>query len=222
MKRQKRILAGAAAMLLALGMLISCDTPANSGSSDGGSDGGSITLPEGNPEAENKLVGTWVQEDNAYNVVELKENGTGSYYRMGDVTWTATQKKLFFVCPFSKEELGDPISIELLKADTLSVKGVGMNDSDLDLSAAGTPTGSAEGTWEANVEGSSIKLTITTDSFEMITTGDDSSQTFKTTISGTYESNKLTPIEGAMMRGFVYQLKGDKLTFNNLTYTKQQ
>lgn len=72
MKRQKRILAGAAAMLLALGMLISCDTPANSGST-----GGDITLPAGDSTAENKLVGTWGIKDVSYGLLKfiLSSNG---------------------------------------------------------------------------------------------------------------------------------------------------
>ena len=220
MKRQKRILAGASAMLLALGMLIGCDTPANSGSSDGGSTGGSITLPEGDSTAESKLEGTWVQEDNDTNTHELKADKT--WKNDNDKgTWSATKTVLFF---FIKETGSYPMSVVLNDDDKLQIPMLG----SFEFERKSGSEGSIEGIWEMRYDdeiiAEIIQCTIGKDSFEVsdiITSKTSSAKTERKT-TGSREDNTLTPKEVEQIESLPYILDGNTLTLSGTTYKRQQ
>ncbi len=210
MKRQKRILAGAAAMLLALGMLISCDTPANSGSSDGGSAGGSITLPEGDTEAENKLVGTWEREDNYSDVYVLNKDGT---CKNGDDagTWSATDTKLSMIFEVSVPPAQATTTLIYTQStDTLKV-------GDITLTRKTDSSNSVEGTWEYP-DG---ELIITSNTFKY-TFMYDETQIWVST--GIRTGNTLTIKKMEVMYSLSYILSADgtTLTMGDYIYTRQQ
>lgn len=209
MKRQKRILAGAAAMLLALGMLISCDTPANSGSSDGGSAGGSITLPEGNPEAENKLVGTWERADNYSDVYVLNKDGTCKNGN-DEGTWSATDTKLSMIFEVSVPPAHATTTLTYTQStDTLKVDNI-------TLTRKTGSSNSVEGTWEYP-DG---ELIITSNTFKY-TSMYDETQIWVST--GIRTGNTLTIKKMEVMYSLSYSLSADgtTLTMGDYIYTKQ-
>ena len=209
MKRQKRILAGAAAMLLALGMLIGCDTPANSGSSDGGSAGGSITLPEGDSTAENKLVGTWERADNYSDVYVLNKNGTCKNGN-DEGTWSATDTKLSMIFEVSVPPAHATTTLTYTQStDTLKV-------GDITLTRKTDSSNSVEGTWEYP-DG---ELIITSNTFKH-TSMYDETQIWVST--GIRTGNTLTIKKMEVMYSLSYSLSADgtTLTMGNYIYTKQ-
>lgn len=209
MKRQKRILAGAAAMLLALGMLISCDTPANSGSSDGGSDGGSITLPEGDSAAESKLVGTWERADNYSDVYVLNKDGTCKNGN-DEGTWSATDTKLSMIFEVSVPPAQETTTLTYTQStDTLKV-------GDITLTRKTDSSNSVEGTWEY----SAGELIITSNTFKY-TFMYDETQIWVST--GIRTGNTLTIKKMEVMYSLSYILSADgtTLTMGDYIYTKQ-
>lgn len=229
MKRQKRILAGAAAMLLALGMIISCDTPANSGSSDGGSAGGSITLPEGNPEAESKLVGTWEREGNASDVYVLNKDGTCKItesYDSSEGTWSATDTELsiqtavptYQLASFKASVTGNTLTLTMIQDNDITttfLREKGSGDS-------------LEGTWKATDEWSELILEINTNSCTMTQTSFYGAQKTEQEYTGSREGDTLTLKEGVSVTTSPYTLSdGNTLILNPnteypVTYIKQQ
>lgn len=246
MKRQKRILAGAAAMLLALGMLISCDTPANNGSSDGGSvggdiqnpddsngdednsDGGSvggdITLPAGDPEAESELVGTWVNTNYEYDFYTFSNGGTfkvGS----GTGTWSATETDLSTRSKISEDTI--PSYEALVTGDILTLTSI----EDIWVTTFSREKGSGdslEGTWRSSDEENDIFLEINTNSCTMKFTDSIGPAKSEREYTGSREDNTLIMKEGVQMLTTPYTLSEDgntlKLIFDteySSTYTRQ-
>lgn len=239
MKRQKRILAGAAAMLLALGMLIGCDTPANSGSSDGGnvggdiqnpddsdgdednSDGGSvggdITLPAGDPEAESELVGTWETTpiNNSIRMFVLNTNKTCESDQ-GNGMWSATQDNL--VIKLQLQEPHTSMKFFLSDEDKLILEDFAPNF-DLEFSRKGLSSGSVEGTWEYCSNDITINFTIIKESFKMII---DLSDTMNEILTGSQMDNILTLEENMLISPYTLSPDRHTLTWFQTSYTKQQ
>lgn len=227
MKRQKRILAGAAAMLLALGMLISCDTPANSGST-----GGDITLPAGDSTAENKLVGTWGIKDVSYGLLKfiLSSNGICNIteeYSFYEGIWSATKTDLsIFV---NQTDINFSISLVVLEdEDKLYIPNNGL------FERTSGSAGSIEGTWELREDYTDSKVfiqcMISNDSFELsfINTSKISSAKVKSKVTGSRKGEILTVKEGVSVTTYPYRLSDDNTLILNpdtefsSTYTKQQ
>ena len=208
MKRKKRILAGAAAMLLALGMLIGCDTPANSGSSDGGNVGGDITLPEGDSSAKNKLVGTWVYEEDYTETLELKTDGTCiSDQKTG--TWSATDTVLSVKIPASSSI---QFHIDLDNNDCLSIQEL-----EIRCSRESGSRGAIEGKWsysETYGDGTKINITlvITADSFTITQTDVLDMWRRITEHTGIREDNTLTGKNMFNMATYPYSLSNYNTT----------
>lgn len=219
MKRQKRILAGAAVMLLALGMLIGCDTPANSGST-----GGDITLPAGDSAAESKLEGTWVREGEDPEVYVFKEDGTCKNGN-DEGTWSATDTELSikYTMPADYFDEAPPVTIELTSDGKLSIMEMGLT-----CSRTSGPEDSVEGTWELHEKDETsgdeqiVQITIKKDSFEIISTAKTTSLKRDMKITGSRENNTLTEKAGEDLLTVPYKLDGNTLTFNGTTYTRQQ
>lgn len=203
MKRQKRILAGAAAMLLALGMLIGCDTPANSGST-----GGDITLPEGDSSAKNKLVGTWVYEEDYTETLELKTDGTCiSDQKTG--TWSATDTVLSVKIPTSSSI---QFHIDLDNNDCLSIQEL-----EIRCSRESGSRGAIEGKWsysETYGDGTKINITlvITADSFTITQTDVLDMWRRITEHTGIREDNTLTGKNMFNMATYPYSLSNYNTT----------
>lgn len=227
MKRQKRILAGAAAMLLALGMLIGCDTPANSGST-----GGDITLPAGDSTAENKLVGTWGIKDVSYGLLKfiLSSNGICNIteeYSFYEGIWSATKTDLsIFV---NQTDINFSISLVVLEdEDKLYIPNNGL------FERTSGSAGSIEGTWELREDYTDSKVfiqcMISNDSFELsfINTSKISSAKVKSKVTGSRKGEILTVKEGVSVTTYPYRLSDDNTLILNpdtefsSTYTKQQ
>ena len=205
MKRQKRILAGAAAMLLALGMLIGCDTPANSGST-----GGDITLPEGDSSAKNKLVGTWVYEEDYTETLELKTDGTCiSDQKTG--TWSATDTELSMIFEVSVPPDQATITFTYTQStDTLKV-------ANMTFTRKTDSSNSVEGTWESP-DG---ELIITPNTFKYTFMYDETQIWVYT---GIRTGDTLTIKKAEVMYSLSYSLSADgtTLTMGDYIYTRQQ
>lgn len=239
MKRQKRILAGAAAMLLALGMLIGCDTPANSGSSDGGnvggdiqnpddsdgdednSDGGSvggdITLPAGDPEAESELVGTWIIKDVSDGLFGMVLNGNGtSKGGMCNEDGTLGDDALEGIWSATKTDfssLGKQTNINKpVSVDLMDEDKLYINDYGLFERTSGF-AGSIEGTWKMYYNFANLETTaqcvISKESFEISSIQNYSSSKTEDKATGSRESDMLTLKEVVRMSTSPYTLSED-------------
>ena len=220
MKRQKRILAGAAAMLLALGMLIGCDTPANSGST-----GGDITLPAGDPEAESELVGTWEREDNASFVYVLNEDGTCKNGN-DEGTWSATDTELsiqtavptYQLASFKASVTDNTLTLTMIQDDNFKMSFLREKGSGDSL----------EGTWKATDEWLELILEINTNSCTMTQTSFYSAQKTEQKYTSSHEGDTLTLKEGVSVTTSPYKLYNgntlilDPNTEYSETYRKQQ